>query len=241
VDHDEFRDVFLAALRDSNLPVIGLWPARESLDLRTMDRTVTTYVEPVDREVGRPFHVSGEISWRWDSLHVARSATTEDDLLTELLGREEAEAIDTAPSYLRIDVELRAHAEEGTSLPLPAPASFARWYRETVVRLESVGPLVPRERTRAGRGGRLEILAWQADPAIRVVCDPAGALRLVGVSVAAFQLVRVPRRWDDPDRDPDEPPHAQLAAMLRRLKAALHAFGEALDHLAGPEAGAPRH
>ena len=241
MDHDEFKDAFIEALGSSRLPVIRLSPARESLDLRTMDRTVTTYVSPVDREVGRPFHVSGKISWRWSSLHAARSATTEEDLLVELLGRDEAEEIETAPSYLRIDVELRAATEYGTSLPMPAPAGWARWHRETVGRLESVEPLVPAERTRKGRGGRLEILAWQGGPEISVVCDAAGALRLAGVRTSAFQLVGIPRRQDDPDREPDDHPHAQLAAMLRRLKAALHAFGEALDNLAAPGAGAPHH
>lgn len=240
VDYDEFKNAFLDALHDSGLPVIGLRPARESLDLHTMDRAVTTYVEPIDRDIGRPFHVSGSISWRWDSLHAARSATTEEDLLTELLGRGAPDDIDTEPSYLRIDVKLRAATEYGKPLPLPAPSSWARWHRETMGRLENVEPLVPDERTREGSGGRLEILAWQAGPEITVTCDPTGELRLAGVTASAFQLIEIPRRWDDPDRPTDAHPHAQLVALLRRLKAALHGFGEALDHLAQPTAGGPR-
>lgn len=42
---------------------------------------------------------------------------------------------------------------------------------------------------------------------------------------------RLPRSWDDSEREPDEHPHDQLLTMFRRVKAALHAWAEVMDHL----------
>ena len=47
----------------------------------------------------------------------------------------------------------------------------------------------------------------------------------------AFQLLDLPRRWDDPDREPDELPDRKLREMFARVKASLYAWMEALDHL----------
>jgi hypothetical protein len=52
-----------------------------------MDRTVKFLVGALGQDA-EPFHIGATLSWRWDSLHTARTATTEEDLLTELLGRE---------------------------------------------------------------------------------------------------------------------------------------------------------
>jgi hypothetical protein len=59
VNYDAFKRAFLDALRDSGLPTIGPPPSEEVLDLQTTARTLTVYLEPVDRAIGRPFHVSG--------------------------------------------------------------------------------------------------------------------------------------------------------------------------------------
>jgi len=50
--------------------------------------------------------------------------------------------------------------------------------------------------------------------------------------VSAFQGIDLPRRRDDAEREPDTHPHEQLGAMFARAKAALHAWGEVMDHLA---------
>ena len=96
VNYDEFKSVFMSALRESGLPMIGLTPD-EVLGLRSADRTFTLGVEPIDREIGRPFHIAATISFRWDALQTARTATSEDDLLAELLGEEAREEGDRAP------------------------------------------------------------------------------------------------------------------------------------------------
>jgi hypothetical protein len=232
VDYHEFKSAFLDALRDSRLPTIGAAPSDESLDLRNTDRTVMTYVEPLDREIGRPFHVSGAISWRWDALQSARTTTREEDLLTELLGREDAYDIDTERPWLRVDLVLRAGLEYGKWLPMPSTAVWARWMQEVTGRLDNVEPLVPEDLARELPDGQLAILAWQGGPEVKASCSPDGALRLESIKLSAFQLIELPRKWDSPEREPDDHPHAQLVAMFRRVKAALHAWGEVMDHLA---------
>jgi hypothetical protein len=114
---------------------------------------------------------------------------------------------------------------------MPAPAAWSRWAREAYGRLERIEPLVPEEATREGRDGRLEILAWQTDPAARIVCGPDGALRLDSVEIAAWQLVELPRRWDDPDRRPDQHPAGQLRDLFGRVRVSLQAWMQAVDHL----------
>lgn len=64
-----------------------------------------------------------------------------------------------------------------------------------------------------------------------MTCNAIGELRLEAISVSAFQMIDLPRKWDDPERDPDDDPHEQLRAMFARVRAALHARGEVMDHL----------
>ena len=99
-------------------------------------------------------------------------------------------------------------------------------------RLENVERLVTEDVTRETPDGLHAILAWQGDPELKVICSPAGELRLESISVHAFQGIDLPRRWDDTDREVDEHPHKQLSAMFQRVRAALYAWGEVMDHLA---------
>jgi hypothetical protein len=232
MNYDEFKAAFLGALTESGLPAVGMVPAAEILDLRSTDRTVTVYVEPIGREIGEPFHVSGAISWRWDALITARTATREEDVLAELLGREDADAVETERPWLRIDIKLRAGLEFGKSIPMPPPSTWAKWSREAIGRLENIERLVSEDVTRETPEGRHAILAWQGDPEIKVTCSPVGGLRLEAISLSAFQVIELPRQWDDPEREPDDDPREQLVAMFRRVKAALYAWGEVMDHLA---------
>jgi hypothetical protein len=91
--------------------------------------------------------------------------------------------------------------------------------------------LVTEDVARVTPNGRPAVLAWQGDPEIQVTCSASGELRLESITVRAFQGIDLPRRWDDPEREPDDGPHEQLAAMFRRVKAAIYAWGEVMDHL----------
>lgn len=218
-------------MRDAGLPSTSEAFCKQKLDLGSMDRTFKLLVEPpVGQQLAGPFHVTSTVSWLWKAVHAARAATTEEDFLAEVLGEADGHHIESERPYLRIDLDLHASVMFGKSLPVPAAKTWAMWSKEAMTRLENVEPLIT-EGARETPNGRLAILAWQSDPKIELVCKPGGELGLNAVSVHAFQLLELPRRWDDPEREADDHPHEQLTAMFRRLKAAMYAWGEVMDHL----------
>jgi hypothetical protein len=75
-----------------------------------------------------------------------------------------------------------------------------------------------------------EVLGWQGSPTAKVVCQPGGELRLEGVEVAAMQIIELPRLIDNPD-ERDEGPEVELEELFGRVRAALMAWMQALDHL----------
>lgn len=229
--YDEFKQAWSRALHDSGLPHVGAREGKETLDLRSMDRTFESYVEPLGGQDAGPFHVAATLSWRWDSFLTARTATTEEDMLSELIGREKAHEVQTEPSWLRVDVKLHASLLHGKPIPMPAPSVWAKWTREVRGRLEKFEPLVPEEGVREGRDGRLEILAWQEEPVAKVVCGAGGELKLQQIKLSAGQVIELPRRWDDSAREADEHPARQLQELFERLRPALHAWMEVMDHL----------
>ena len=79
--------------------------------------------------------------------------------------------------------------------------------------------------------GHHAILGWQGEPEITARCDELGGLRLQSITMHAFQVLDLPRQWDDRGRPADAEPHEELAALFRRVKAALYAWGEVMDHL----------
>ena len=178
-----------------------------------------------------PFHISGAISWRWGALQQARTATTEEDLLTELLGREDARGQETLHPRLRIDVTLRAGLEYGKSIAMPSRSVWSRWRREALARLRMLEHLVDDDAMLDIWDDEFAVLAWLGEPEITAACNETGDLLFESLSVSAFQMVGVPRAWDSPDRQPDDDPYQQLCAMFLRVKSALHAWGEVMDQL----------
>lgn len=230
--YEDFKLAWDEALRESRLPVIGgVHGGEESLDLRSMDRHYQLYVEPLGGQDVKPFHVTATLSWRWSTTQTARSRSTEEDLLTELLGREGSWEIETEPPWLRVDIALGASAPYGKPLPLPSKAIWAKWVREAMGRLESIEPVIPEENVREADDGQLEILAWRGEPVIKAVCAADGELKLEQVELSAWQAIVLPRQWDGSDREPDEHPHRQLREMFQRVRSALHAWMEVMDHL----------
>ena len=227
--YEEFRRIWEDALREAALPVFGF--SRETLDVRSMDRTFQIYVEPVGCQDAPPFTVTADLSWRWNALLSARTASTEEDLLTELLGRQAAVGIETDRPAMRLDVVLAATLPYGKSRPLPSESTWKKWVMEVRERLESIEPILSPEMTREGAHGRLEVLGWQGLPTVDVECGPEGELCFGGVKLAAFQMIELPRQWDDRERESDEYPARQLRELLGRVRSALHAWMESLDLL----------
>jgi len=226
--YEDFKVAWTRALHESGLPTIG-WPT-ETMDLGTMSRRYRVAFEPHGGQDSAPFHVTATVEFRWDALKTARSATTEEDMLTELFGREDTESLDTEQPWLRVDVKLHASLEYGKALPLPSKSALREWAREVSARLERIEPLLPAESVKEAPNGALEVRGWKGDPELRVTCDADGVLKLEGVELAGWQAVLLPRHWDNPDRC-DEGPEAQLDEMCARLKRSARAWMESLDHL----------
>ncbi len=219
----------MRGLRESKLEVMGL-RARETIDLESTDRTFKVFVEPLGGSDAEPFHVSAVLSWTWDSLNTARAATTEEDMLTELFGRDAESDLVTELPRLRVDVELHAGLLFGKPLKMPSQGAWASWAREVIGRLKDTEPLIPTAHAREDAHGHLEVLAWQGAPEAKISCSPTGELALEAVSIAAMQLLPLPRTFDravEPDEHPDE----QLAAMFHRVRASLLAWMQALTNL----------
>ncbi|MFZ5890013.1 MAG: hypothetical protein ACOY0T_03010 [Myxococcota bacterium] len=230
MDYDCFRAVWNNALLESRLPTIGLH-ASETLDTRTLDRSHTVYVEPLGCQDARAFHVSATLSWSWHALHTARATTRDDDVLTEMLGRDGAEGLETEKPYIRVDIKLTARAPYGQPLPMPSKAAWANWAPETMGRLETTEPLAPNPDTRVNRMGMLEILAWKEQPKVTAVCAPTGDLLLEAVEISAGQIVELPRVRDGSDETPDSGPDDELAELFSRVRASLTAWMQAVDQL----------
>jgi hypothetical protein len=229
INYEELRELWIWALRESGLSIGGVAPIEESLDLRSTDRHCKSFVHT--RDPSARFHVSAALGFCWDALQTARTRCNEEDVVRQLLGGDRGQYPRTEVPRLRVDVTLSATTEWGKEIPLPSAEVWKNWARETIGRLENIEPLLPIEQVREDRKGNLEILAFRSEPELHVLCKLDGTLVLRGVELAAWQTIQLPRTWDDSSRKPDPGPHDQLAALLRRLKASLHGWREALDHL----------
>jgi hypothetical protein len=206
--YDEFRDQWRAALIEVGL-MGGQDRPEETIDLITTTRRwqVAGILFPQRAE---PFHVSAEVEFRWSPFESARSYTCEEDLLAEVLGRRRSHA-NTEPRLLRIDVTYRASLPHGQSAPLPTTDVWVAWVRAVGERLD--GALTPQR-------PRRDLPSWRGEPEIGAGTDADGAIVLKDVAVQAFQMIVLPRCWDDPRRQAKErSAHKdidQLAARFRR-------------------------
>ena len=229
--YEEFIKSLEFALNEAGLCSVG--SSEESLNPKTLDRVRTLYVEPLGGQTfAEPFHVTAAVKIAWDALLTARFLTTEEDFLAAVIGRDDADALDdTEKPWLRADITLRASLSLEESLPLPSPDVLRSWAREAAGRLEAIEPILAPERAREGPDGRFEVLGWQGEPRINAFVDARGEARFDGVALSAWQSIDLPRQWDDPDRDEDEPVDEQLQRLAERLRSALHAWSEVTDHL----------
>lgn len=229
MDYESFLAAWLHALRESRLPTIGLL-GDETLDTRTLAREYTVCVEPLGGQDAEPFNITATLSWRWDSMNTMRGTFRDEDVLSEMLGRDHSAELVTENPSVRVDIKLTASAPYDKPFPLPAQTRWAAWVHETLERLDRIEPLLPRETARENRMGMLEVLGWQEKPRATVVCTEDGDLRLESVEISAGQIIELPRLLDCPD-EPDAGPEGQLGALFQRVRASLMAWMQAVDHL----------
>jgi hypothetical protein len=226
MDYDTFRALWHETLSAAGLSPFIPWPT-ETIDVRGMNRTYRIYVSPPGMRSTRPFTVTATLSWRWDALHAARSATTEEGLLTELFGRVGYDLVTERP-WLRVDVTLNATLPYDAPLPMPNAGAWQRWTEHVTRRLE---PLLPAEVPYFEDEGEETILFWRGDPEARLQCRPGGQLYLTGVELPSWQGIELHRQWDSPDRPQDDDTEEQLESLFEWVRASLEAWAECLPHL----------
>lgn len=225
--YDEFKHAWLAALHGSRLRAFGADALREQIDLRSTDRLGETVVELYARP--EPFTVTAKLHWRWDALQSARTATSEEDMLVALFGRETSRARTQRP-WMRVDIELHASLMRGKPMPLPSKAVWAAWTSDVMQTLETKTPLFPPDHVREVRGN-LEIRGWQGEPEAEVICERGGDVKLQALKVHAWQAIELARKWGDSSRRPDPGVGLQLEDLFVRVDAALRAWAELTIHL----------
>jgi hypothetical protein len=222
MNYDAFRAAWQRALHEAGLERL-LSPPKETLDLGDMSRTYRTDLHLEPAQEARPFSVGASLTWTWDALQAARTATTEEALLMMLLG-DERRHLDTEQPWLRVDLTLRASLPLDSPLPLPGEAVWRRWLADVA---RCLAPLLP---TEVGEERRL-VLSWRGEPEAQVHYASDGRLFLTGVELSAWQGIDLPRHWDDPDREPDQGPDDQLADFLEAVAEALDEWNRSLSHL----------
>lgn len=163
------------------------------------------------------------ISFRWDPFDSARSYTCEEDLQTELFGRRAGRS--TQPRLVRVDLTLRATLPGESTTPMPAPDVWAPWIDSMEEQLDAA-----LTRTRRVKDA---VSAWRGDLEIDGRSTPDGTISFQGMSVPAFEMIVVPRVWDDPKRRAREPSAAkQIDGLARRFRAAWDAWTASVGELA---------
>jgi hypothetical protein len=221
MNYEEFRILWHEALQEAGLISYHFRP-EETIDINWMTRTYGVYVSLGVGRQKKPFSASAHLSWRWDYILIARSATTEEDLLRELLGQGR-QYVDTEPPWLRVDVVLRASTPWGSPLPWPDETIWQRWASEVRQRLE---PLLPIDAIDKEHG--MEILSYRGDPTAELTCESSGRVVLTGVELAAWEGIVLPRQWDDPEREMDPWPEDQLADFADRVRQSLEEWEDCL-------------
>lgn len=218
--YDEFRDRWQAALRAAGVLSYQDRP-QETIDVSTTERRWRFHMLPRTVE---PFNVSASISFHWDPFQSARSYTREEDLLTELFGRRTKWS--TQRRLVRVDIKLHATLPYGSTTPLPAPDVWLPWIASMEERLSAA--LVPQPKRKNTD------IRWRGDLELEGETSLHGEFALHGMSVPAYEMIVIPRIWDDPRRRGREASAARpIDALAARFRGALDAWTESVAELVG--------
>jgi hypothetical protein len=216
--YENFRDRFEIALQQAGLLRAHLSEATETIDISSTDRLWRVWIGQSLGQEAEPFSVSGKVSFRWSPANTARSQTCEEDLLTELYDRDLFSA-DTVPRLVRVDIHLYAKLPYGSTTPIPETEVWQSWSDSVEAGLAEA---LPRDDVDRERRLLPAVKGWRGDIEVLARYTGDDKLSLEGVSVSAFQLVPVPRVWDDPEKREKEPGVEEyLDELVGRIKLAM--------------------
>ena len=224
MNYDEFRKLWHETLEAANLFPFPPSPS-ETVDVRWLSRAYSIFVALGGGDRARPFHVTARLGWLWDAELAARSTTTEEDLLINLLGQDGYYLVTEQP-WLRVDLTLNATLPMDSPLPMPDGRAWRRWAAEVTSRLAPILPIDSEEDIYG-----LRVLSSRSEPEAELRCNADGHLFLTAVRLPAWQGIDLPRQWNNPDRQPDDWPERQLADFAGRVRQALHEWEGCLRHL----------
>src|SRR5689334_13950946 len=111
--YDDFRELWRCCVDRSRL-LHTLGGPTETIDVEWMSREYAIRIMGIHQV--EPYTISAKVRWRWDAVQAARTRTTEEDLLTTILG--DADDVETARPWLRVDIEIAASAHLDAKLQL---------------------------------------------------------------------------------------------------------------------------
>ena len=125
---------------------------------------------------------------------------------------------------MRVDIALRAALPYGSTTPIPAPDVWLPWVASMEEKLDDALTIKRRRKD--------AIDGWRGDLEIEGCTSPDGAFSLHGMSVAAFEMIVVPRIWDDPKRRAREASaDARIEGLAKRFRGAVDAWTASVGEL----------
>jgi hypothetical protein len=226
VRYAEFRDRLESALREAGLLVHDA-DRRETIDLADTVRRWQVYIVRAAAPRTEPFHVSAEVGFAWTPVNAARAYTSEEDLLTQIIGRRRRPTR-TERRWTRVDLSLHASLPYGSTTSMPEPHVFSAWSASIVEKVDVA--LTDIEE----RNGRIAaVLGGHGDLEVEAHCKLDGVVSLKGVAISGFRMVRVPHVWDDPKRrEAEKDPHVELGRLAQTFKATIDEWRKSVSELA---------
>jgi hypothetical protein len=222
MNYQEFRDLWHGALQAARLQIPKAIGPTEQINLRDMSRSYELVLFGGLHQKCEPFHLVITIKWDWDATLSARYATTEEDMLMQIFGDFGIHDNDTVLPQLRMDVSLSANLPYETVYPMPPLTQWQSWVRKASDDLQSILP------TGYEEDGPICAYSDPIEANIKILED--GNLSLERVTFKAWQAIKLPRQWDDPEkRDPY--PDAVLLDFANRIAKATNVLENSLARL----------
>ena len=191
--YDAFRNSLLLALSEAELYSSGTGRPRPSIS-RPRPGAGKPGSEAVSNSGPSRFTSHGIVSFRWDPLESARTQTTEEDLVSELFGRDD-DLPETMQRELRTDIVLRANLPYASRTPMPEPSLWRSW---SALVEERLAPFLPAEVVQH-RGQTVIVMGWRGTVEVESRSSDDGELCLSSVSLPSWQAVVLPRIRDGAD------------------------------------------